>query len=612
MACQKIMGRSDLVTISEDFETVRPVEQVRAAAAVMVIAGLSWRIWAAWSGWFYADDFLLVQRARDMGFTFEMLMTPNDSQLMPLGMGVAWLVGLTSGFAWWSAAASLIVMQAAALGACWAMLRTLFGDRWTILIPLGLFAFSPMAMDNSLWWAAALNGLPAQAAFFLLVLAVVQWSRTRQMRWAGLALLAFVLAALSGPRGLLIAIPIGILTIGLLTPPGRWRTLPRRVLSAHWPIVVPPAMAGIVYLVIYRRVAPPPLSSSTEAQHGKVLWNLLGESWAPSLLGGPVRWSVVADPISVPSVPSIAAVAAFALVSAGLILTTVRRGRVGRVAVAMMVAQLMATFIAIDFGRALQLGPEAALNTRYYPDVLAVSVVVVALALMGAPERRPATSSAHRLTNTRSIQVVVGLTSAVFITSMISVVTFTLPWHRDFPAHRFIDNAVASLQVQPRQVADIEVPELVQLPIHFPDNLPSRLFQPYSDVVDARAEGNDLFALGPEGTAQQATVVGARSGPGPEPGCGWRVEDTAVRIEMNRDDMDLFPWTALNYASSGDGRAVVTFDDRKPFTINLLAGAHTWFVRGDGAYSSLSIRMLDSGVNVCVDGVRAGVLGAQP
>ncbi|MGJ9423332.1 hypothetical protein [Aeromicrobium sp. CF3.5] len=590
----------------------RPVEQVRAAAAVIVISGLAWRVWAAWNGWFYADDFLLVQRARDMGFTVDMLMTPNDSQLMPLGMVVAWLVGLPAGLTWWPAALSLIVMQTAALGACWAMLSTVFGERWATLVPLGLFAFSPMAMDNSLWWAASLNGLPAQAAFFLLVLAVVQWSRERRVRWAVLASFAFALAALSGPRGLLVAIPIGILTIGLLTPSGHWRTLPRRLFSTHWPIIAPPAVLGAMYLLVYRSVAPAPLSTSTDAQHGKVLWNLIVESWAPSLLGGPVWWNVVADPISVPSAPRVIAVTAAFIVVTLMLLLVFRGGRTGRVAVAMMTAQLMATYVAIDFGRALQLGPDAALNTRYYPDVLAVTVVALAFAVMGRAESRPATTIGTSMIVSRRGQAIVGTSAVVFATSLVSVVTFTLPWHRDFPAHRFVDNAVTSLQAQPRPVADVEVPELVQLPIHFPENLVSRLLAPYPDVVDPRTEGNDLFALGPDGTAGPALVNGATSDPGPELGCGWRIDNAEVRIAMDRNDMNLFPWTTINYAASGDGRAVVTFDDRKPFEIDLLAGAHTWFVRGDGAYSTLTIRTLEPGTVACVDGVRSGRLDVSP
>ena len=163
---------------------MQPVDQVKTAAALLILGAMAWRTWAAVGAWFYADDFLLLETARGGGLTGSMLLTPNDSQLMPLGMAIAWLVGMAPGLTWWPAAVSLIVMQAAALASCYWLLRTMIGDRWLMLVPLGLFAFSPMAMDNSLWWAAALNGLPAQTAFFLLLTAAIARSRERRWRWA--------------------------------------------------------------------------------------------------------------------------------------------------------------------------------------------------------------------------------------------------------------------------------------------------------------------------------------------------------------------------------------------------------------------------------------------
>ena len=183
------------------------------------------------------------------------------------------------------------------------------------------------------------------------------------------------------------------------------------------------------------------------------------------------------------------------------------------------------------------------------------------------------------------------------------------PWHRNFPAREFVSNAVSSLQMDPRRVADVEVPELVQLPIHHPSNLPSRLLAPFSDAVRAVDHGNDLLALADNGTVRPASVAGASSAIGPVPQCGWLVDTEPTEISMTRVDMSKFPWTALNYAASDDGKAIVTFDDRAPFVVNLLAGPHTWFVKGDGPYSKLEIRTVTPGVTVCIDGLQQASWG---
>lgn len=590
------------------------VDEIRVVALLVGLGGLAWRTWAATGGWFYSDDFLLTQTAREQGFTLGMLLTPNDSQLMPFGMVLAWFVTTADPFGWWAAALTLVVLQAFVLLSGWWMLRTVFGERWLLIPPLVLLAFCPMAIDTSLWWAAALNGLPAQAAFFVLVTAMVQWSRYRRWWWAGLALGAFGLAVASGPRGALVALPVGLLVVFLLTPRGPALSLPLRVLRHHWPVVALPAVLGVGYLVLYRSTTPAPLDADAEVDVLTVLWTMMTGTVGPSLLGGPWTWDVIADPISTPGAPTALGAAAALGLAVAVGWWVVRGGRRRRVAAAILLVQLAATLVAIAFGRALQLGTGAALNTRYYPDVLAVLVLVLALATMepSAARRTDLPRAAELLRTMRGRLLAAGL-AAFVVSCLVSIVSYTLPWHAAFPARSFVTNAGSSLTATPGPIADLEVPPLVQLPIHFPRNLPSQLLAPYGDAVDARLSGNDLRVLDDQGSSRPAGIrLGSRAADGPDEDCGWLVADEPVRIEIDRDPLPVFPWTAINYAAGGRGAAVVTFDDREPFTIDVLQGPHTWFVNGDGAYSYLTIEMVTPGLTMCVDAVSAGEPAAVP
>ena len=194
-----------------------------------------------------------------------------------------------------------------------------------------------------------------------------------------------------------------------------------------------------------------------------------------------------------------------------------------------------------------------------------------------------------------------------------STLAYVAPWHRDFPAREFVANARATIAADTAPVADVEVPELVQLPIHYPHNLPSHLLAPYGDQVQTSKSGNDLRILDDHGRSSQAVIdAGAVGEPGDEEGCGLRIGSRPQRVELARDGMDEFPWTSLNYAASGDGRAQVRFDGRRAYEIDIAAGAHTYFLVGDGAYSTMEIRTTTPRLELCLDVVRAGPIEALP
>lgn len=596
---------------------VTTAQLVRAAAFTLIGLQVALRAWSIHGGWFYSDDFLLLEKTADEPFTLDVLMRPHDSQLMPFGIALVWLVSHAGPFAWTLTAMLTLVIQVVASISCYLMLRTVFGDRWAIVAPLALYLFAAMSPDVVMWWAASLNGLSMQVAFFLLVTAVVVWARERSPRPVMGAALALALAAASGPRGLVMIVPIGLFVTFFLTPGGRWFTKPWSVARLHWPFVVPLAFVAAAYVIVYALTTPSPVAAVGDAPAGEIARRLVGTAWLPSLVGGPWQWQIVADPLSVADPPLLLHVVAIVVVSVVLVVLVWRNPRPTFSALVVLAAQLLVTYLAIVFGRGLQIGSLAALLSRYLADTLPVTALALGLATMpvlvaGAPAFRrelPAPGAlSHPMRN-----VMAGAATIMLAGAVISTLAYVAPWHRDFPAREFVMNARATIAEDPAPVADVEVPDLVQLPIHFPRNLPSHLLSPYGDLVQTSTSGNDLRILDDRGRSSQAGIVGgAAVEPGDAEGCGLRVDSRAQAVELDRDDMNRFPWTSLNYAASGSGTANVRFDGRRTYEIDIAAGPHTYFLVGDGAYSTMEIRTTTPGLELCLDLVRAGRIVALP
>lgn len=588
-------------------EGVGTRELVSGAALVLFLAQLVWRAWIVVPGWFYADDLLLLEDASRPLHT--VLLEPNDSQLMPLGRVVAALVAAAGPYAWWAAATSVLLLSAVAVATCWLMLRTVFGTRPFVLAPFALFCFLPLAADATSWWAVSLNALPAQAAFFLVVTGFVLWTRERRARWAVLVVLAYLLGAASGPRALLMALPVGLFVVLFCSGTGPGRV--RRVVRRHGPVVAPLAALGVAYLVLYRATTPAPVEVTTGVPWLGVADRLVLSSILPGVVGGPWRWDVAADPLSLPTPTTTVQVLAAVVVAVVVLAAWRRRPTTTWRAVAMVLVQVAGTYVAVALGRGLQVGAVAGQFTRYLPDLAAVLPLALAAAVL--PVRTPdAPAVDARPSGVRTRAALGSALVVVLVASLVNGVLYARPWHTDFPARRYVENARASLLADPRPVADLEVPELVQLGIHYPRNLPSHVLAPYGDLVDARRSGNDLAVLDTDGTARQPVVRGADSAPGPVAGCGTRVESGRPgRLALDRAAMPAFPWTTVNYAASADGEAVLRFDGREPVRMQVLAGPHTYLVNGDGAYATLDIGTTTPGLTLCVDRVAAGTLEAR-
>ena len=149
----------------------------------LVVAHVAFRAWALLPSWFYLDDYNLLYDTTTSPFGLGYALEPHNSNLMPGGRALAWLVAGSGTLNWNVAAGMVLLLQALAAGAAlWALL-SLFGPRWGVLAPLLLYLTSAMTMPAMMWWTAALNQVPLQAALFLALGSWVNHLRTRKLVW---------------------------------------------------------------------------------------------------------------------------------------------------------------------------------------------------------------------------------------------------------------------------------------------------------------------------------------------------------------------------------------------------------------------------------------------
>ncbi len=108
-------------------------------------------------------------------------MWEDAGQLMPMGMAMAWALARISLYNWPLTCATTLALLAATSFALLRVLRTLFGNRPAILLPLTMFLFSPLQLSIS-WWSMVINILPVELAICMAVDEHVRYLRTGRMR----------------------------------------------------------------------------------------------------------------------------------------------------------------------------------------------------------------------------------------------------------------------------------------------------------------------------------------------------------------------------------------------------------------------------------------------
>lgn len=588
---------------------------VLAVALGMVALQTGFRAWASAGSWWYSDDFILLEDARRSGLSLPSLVVPHDSQLMPLGRFLAWTASGAGELAWWPGALQLVVLQlAAGLAATWMLVRV-FGVRPGVLVPLALYLFSPLTLTAYLWWAAAVNQLPLHLAFFLAVGCHVTYVRTGRTRWAVLAALAVTLGMTAYVKAALVLPVLLLLSVGPFAV-GGLRDRMRAVLG-QWRGFAVYGVLGAAYAVGYVVWVPSPVADGDPIDWSGLVVTFFGTSLGPAALGGPWRWGTANLPLMQAAPPSWLAALSWVALLGGLaaVLVVQRRRGVATApvsAAALAIGWLVVAFVLVGVGRAPELGAFVGQELRYLAD--SAMVLALALGLWCLPVRRGSAEDARcgvgravgSAARRRSVATAGAAVAVVLLGGTVwSSVTYVAAWHDDYAARAFVQRAAEVAAERPVTVADREVPPEVMAGTAYPDNLPSRMLGGVPDLT-AVEEGTDLEVLDDAGTPRPGAVTAdVESTPGPVEGCGYRVRQRPVEVDVE-GGTGYFWWASISYLASADGEMTVGVGATQE-EVQVVQGLHTLFLRGEGGVDPVVLEA-SGDLTVCVDAVRVGAL----
>ncbi|MFC8615554.1 hypothetical protein ACFT9M_03910 [Micromonospora purpureochromogenes] len=359
------------------------VHPVRAVAVAMILVSLVWRAQLASRGYLAVDDYVLIARAAEADLTPGFLLTLYNNHFMPAALLATWLVTRAVGLAYWPYVLLLTAAQAVLAVSFARLLRTLVRPGWALLVPLAVFLFSPLTLEATSWWAVGVNMLPMQIAMVLAVGAQVRYVRTGRRRHLVTLGLAVLFGLLFFEKALLVVPLVFLLTAFLFVggPPVRAvLTTVRR----YWPSWLLLTAMSLGFLALYGSRAESSLRRPDSL--GEVfsfLWQLLGSTVVPGLLGGPWRWLPAGDGAPVTAPPELGRWIAWAAFLV-LVVLTVRLRRVAGRAWLLLASYL--TLVTALLG-ATRLGSiysdVAGAVPRYVSDVVVVAALCIGVALLG-------------------------------------------------------------------------------------------------------------------------------------------------------------------------------------------------------------------------------------
>ncbi|GHJ60489.1 hypothetical protein NOK12_30070 [Nocardioides sp. OK12] len=585
---------------------------VVSAALLVVLAGVASRVWALSGSWFYTDDHRLLRDALATGSPARLL-DPFDSQFMPLGRAIAWLVSTTSPDRWPAAATTTVVLHLLASLGLLAMLLVLVGPRWRVVPLVALHQTSAMVLPATMWWAAALNQLPLQAVLTGSVATWVLHLRTGRRRWLAATAALVAVGLLAYVKAVLVPLVLAALLLGWFTEGGPWQRV-RTAVRAHWRSALALGTLGAAFSAYYLTQVPQVFVESTTGEQvtGDLARSMLGSTLPVGLLGGPWRWDTGNPPTSYADPPAVAVLVAWVvLVGLGAALA-VRRRRTGRAWV-LLGCYAAVAFVLVLTSRAQVAGGVVGLEYRYLTDVLPVALLCLALATtrvegaVGSSEPRAAGGS-RSSRSTRATYAAAGLlVAAVLVGGVLSSVTYVRTWHEDNPGKAYLTAARATLEGRGSlDLADQVVPPEVVPGYQFPANTTLRLLPLQVPGLRFPEVTDELVVLDEDGRAHRALIdVAVDAPPGPEEGCGWRIGSSPVTIDLDGTAFDSTWWVHLGFAASTDDTVEVTVQDTTTRAA-VRQGLNSLYWRVEAEIGSVTLSGLRPGTSLCVDVVEVG------
>ena len=359
---------------------------VTLGAVTLIVIQLLWMGTLLARTYFRQDDYFNFDRALATGFTWKYLMLVSAGHMAPLGFAISWVLARLALYNWPLTCIVILALVAAACFALLRVLRTLFGDRQAILIPLAVYLFCPLALAAVDWWSVAVQTLPLELSIFLAMDAHVRYVRSGRMRTAVAAAAWLLLGLATVQKGAVTPLLLFARDLGF---PGEG-ALDRRVAIAarrYWRawVLYGVLLAGYCALFFSRlgSSTTPPSSPGPAGRVISFVSTLVGTTLVPGALGGPWRWAVIGDGYAQASPPAALQQLSWGLALLIVVVSCVYRVRAWR-AWAIMVGWIaVADVFPVVIGRLGVSQPALlGLQARYVTDAVSVLALCLGLAFL--------------------------------------------------------------------------------------------------------------------------------------------------------------------------------------------------------------------------------------
>jgi len=602
------------VTQPETSEAVTWVRSnwVTVVAGVLIAAQLWLKGEVLSRAFFRVDDYVFIDWSLKNHFTWRFLSTTYDGHLMPGSYALVWLLSRLSVYDWTLVSIVDMALMAAACLALFRLLRTLFGSRPAILIPLAIYLFSPVMASGLSFWSTALQWLPTQLAIFMALNAHITYVRSGRYRHAVIAM-AWIIAGLAFDElNALVPLLLFALTSAFLAS-GGWGQAAIETLRRFWKAWVAYAVIAVGYAVLYLHQLP--TSYQQPAKPGQfsnvltVLSAMTRVSFIPVTLGGPWRWQSLGDWAVAAELPPLTQLAWS--VAALIVLVSLWYRRHAVRAWLILVAWVFLTAVApLVIGRVGQgIDPQLlGADVHYLADSLPVLAICVGLAFwpVAGEEDAYRARPVRRLRQAGTIAAMaVYLAGSLWSYKSYEAVTSTKT------SRSYIATARAAVAEVPKGsvIVNSQVPQVV-----FPFGAQTGyMLEPLTAAQPSRhlswttgpsAVVPHLLMFDGQGRLRSVFVYGrSLAPPADRHGC-WAAVAQGVSIPIGSP---LYNWSwklALTY--TGPAATLAVSFGGLPQDVRLPAGRDVAYIAVQGSGSTVRAEVVSGGPKVCISGLAIG------
>ncbi len=589
---------------------------------VLVAAQLVWKAFFLGHFFYWQEDFRYLDRALGSGFSWSYLTDAGAGHLIPGPYAIAWILARVSLYDWPLAAAVTLVMLAAASLAALRLLRTLFGDRPAILIPLTVYLLTPLTLPDLGYWSSAIESLPLQLATFMALNAHVCYLRTGRLKHAGVAAGWLAVGLIFFEKGIVLPLLLFAVTSAFFVG-GRWLAAAHRALISYWRAWVIYGAVLAAYLVVLTvRLQAATVGPGLPGSYRNAIAfvsGLVRDTLLPGALGGPWQW-FPSGALAYSAPPGVLLWLS-AIVSACIVAASIwSREHAWRAWLILAGWVFAADMVPVLLGRVRQLsGAALGLETRYVADAVPVLVICLGLAFWPVVGQRDSRRTARQRDG--SGQAVTAATAGVVGAFVIGSLWSAQAYENattSVPARVYIADARAALAAAPRGTVIVDQ----QVPANVVQGVLGR-YSYASVVVGAMARGeppgrlrwirhpdgtfDHLMALGQDGRLFQAVVVGVPSSPlSAGLACWPPSRDGKIVIPLRSAAVNPGE-LRIGYAAVAAYRVTVSFAGR-PREFSLLPGVHSGYLRVQGRASRIIVFGAGGLGQLCIGDAEAGPL----